>query len=106
MDEEHQFMYYDMEKPNHTPGPWKIDPFAEMTDEIAAIITDVNDVQVARVKHLHTKKEIANARLIAAAPELLFQVQQAKTILEVIDPENPAIQQIEKVIKKATNGKN
>lgn len=46
--------------------------------------------------------EEANVKLIAAAPELLFQVQQAKTILEVIDPENPAIQQMEIIIKKAT----
>lgn len=44
----------------------------------------------------------ANAKLIAAAPELLEQLEQAKIILEIIDPENPAIQQMESVIKKAT----
>jgi hypothetical protein len=31
-----------------------------------------------------------------------FQLEQAKVVIEIIDPENPAVKQIEEAIRKAT----
>ena len=44
----------------------------------------------------------SHAKLIASAPLLLANLEQAKVILEVIDSENPAIKQIEYAISQAT----
>jgi hypothetical protein len=58
----------------HTPGPWRID---EVEDLPLAVIQDDEDgTRICDVGWSHTKKadasgeQVANARLIAAAPEL------------------------------------
>lgn len=52
---------------NHTPGPWayRVDP--DLDDNI----TGPNAEQIARVYATDTEAGMANAALIAAAPELL-----------------------------------
>ncbi|GGD58701.1 hypothetical protein [Croceicoccus mobilis] len=55
----------------HTPGPWSLDE-NDIRDEAQAVLTDRFGGTVADVftGHRHGECE-ANARLIAAAPELL-----------------------------------
>lgn len=56
----------------HTPGPWKIDTFGNIHQIIADGETVVARVtsQAANQK-AETERTTANARLIAAAPEML-----------------------------------
>lgn len=60
-----------MSKLKHTPGPWKI---SFSSKEIASkYIIDNNGTIITAVKPAmnHTKNVLADARLIAAAPEML-----------------------------------
>jgi hypothetical protein len=59
----------------HTPGPWELNG-----DTITGKDTDLNRSPIATVSHFYRNREIdqANARLIAAAPELLEALEQAK----------------------------
>lgn len=54
----------------HTPGPWYRDGY---TDDVvgSAIIRDATGFQVALTRHWGINETEANARLIAAAPDLL-----------------------------------
>jgi hypothetical protein len=59
----------------HTPGPWNtmtVNPY-----RIAAYRTDSDNVELAYVK----SENISDARLIAAAPELLEALQALQPIL-------------------------
>ena len=51
----------------HTKGPWYV---KEPTNVICATLEGVNDIPIATVDTFQTEWK-ANARLIAAAPELL-----------------------------------
>lgn len=53
----------------HTPGPWLVKPAVEFADS-AAIVNDRNYC-IARLNRSQLLPELANARLIAAAPDLL-----------------------------------
>ena len=60
-----------MTKHNHTPGPWtwQLQPYSEPNDDDpCAEVSVVNSVGVCRV---------ADARLIAAAPDLLAACEKA-----------------------------
>jgi len=83
-------------KTKHTTGEWNA-----KDSEVYSLITG-NTIARCDIGGKDETTE-ANAKLIAAAPELFSQVQQAKVILEAIDPENPAIKQMEKVLIKATS---
>lgn len=113
----------------HTPGPWKYSITHPMSGDVWFVITD-NDGrgpimeiggdeqngQIAVAKYLITDpKEIeANARLIAAAPELLEACKQTQYKLidfihEIIENDmivplwvNNLKDEIDSVIKKAT----
>lgn len=111
-------------KVKFTPGPWKAETVSGVMNHLVYCrITSKNFEHPGGIAYTaiplkgktKKQKELAgiyntmgdqvaqwNAKLIAVAPDLLFQVQQAKTILEIIDPENPAIKQMDAVIKKAT----
>lgn len=63
----------------HTPGPWKI------AKEIQVQAGDITFEQ----RHIFGKtyEELdANARLIAAAPELLSQIERLVWVIEHLDP--------------------
>lgn len=64
----------------HTPGPWTIEPFDNFDKSIVirepGVAVDNDDVNHAEAA--------ANARLIAAAPDLLAALRECLT---VIDPE-------------------
>lgn len=55
-----------MSAPKHTPGPWRV------WDEVAAeVFPDLSGSRVAYCGSAADATHMANARLIAAAPELL-----------------------------------
>ncbi len=61
---------------NHTPGPWKA------TSRIRVALThDLPEIQFCAA-HEYKGPEVANARLIAAAPELLEALQQIREMTE------------------------
>ena len=70
-------------KSKHTPGPWRVDPESEEAYDIMAgerrivaqVLTQRDDATVATV----------NARLIAAAPELLEALEAAEKELQELD---------------------
>lgn len=53
----------------HTPGPWKAQPGENF-------VTDGRDIVICEMHRHHTDEQVkANARLIAAAPDLLVSLQ-------------------------------
>lgn len=64
------------EQPKHTPGPWRIDPVCRTlvvgTVDPMPIIADTESASAFDVE-----TDIANARLIAAAPEMLEALENA-----------------------------
>lgn len=78
----------------HTPGPWFIDGSIRKTD----LIVSNNDYQVAIcITHQNPESNKANARLIAAAPDLLFALQSALPDLQGL-----ALARAQDAINKAT----
>lgn len=65
----------------HTPGPWSVDPNApEYVTEDATGYQIANTVQG---DHMEPVSE-ANARLIAAAPELLDALERAQGVINAL----------------------
>lgn len=69
---------------NHTPGPWKID-FVH-SDDLAIVPVDGRFEVLARVTKKSYRSEmdaetIANAKLMAAAPQLLESVRSLLSVL-------------------------
>ncbi|HCF7628834.1 hypothetical protein MUB13_20905 [Pseudomonas aeruginosa] len=62
-----------MSKQSHTPGPWEIERYSDGLIQIVGNIRAVSDHEehVTTVVEAVTRGDEANARLIAAAPELL-----------------------------------
>jgi len=79
----------------HTPGPWVYS--FESVDPEWAVITTSGGVVIANVNDLHTQK--ANARLIAAAPDLLAALEEARPY--VPDHHGPIAHKIDTAIAKA-----
>jgi hypothetical protein len=77
-----------MGNPKHTPGPWRV--------EYDHICTDDLSVRICRTpepgRRASISQQDANARLIAAAPELLEwlkeSVEHAEKFIDADDPEN------------------
>lgn len=59
----------------HTPGPWKM-------GEDGEVLTDSPNEFLVAMSNIHRPQYEANARLIAAAPELLEALKDAKETLE------------------------
>lgn len=83
-----------MAKKKHTPGPWMRNP-AEKTEIMAP-----SDVMViCRVPSSLYQRE-ANARLIAAAPDLLSVLQDSVEILDVaIESREELIGEVDEVMR-------
>jgi len=68
--------------PRHAPGPWTVDKAQVLLGtQDGDEISDAMGNRVCEVSHLTTK--LANARLIAAAPELLEALQQCLQHIEL-----------------------
>ena len=63
----------------HTPGPWKTEALSY--GESAAKIRNANRHLIVGPRGFHEKNLEANARLIAAAPELLAALKEARDLL-------------------------
>lgn len=66
----------------HTPGPWG---FSKYAGRDYGIFPDDSGGELALVRGDHdNEQQLANARLIAAAPELLAALKDAAGILETL----------------------
>lgn len=73
----------DLRVVSHTPGPWHT-AFPCSSELLSRTIRDENDVRVADVGfgYEDQSREIANARLIAAAPDLLNALEVAEATIK------------------------
>jgi hypothetical protein len=90
----------------HTPGPWLLVEQGD-ANEYVIVTPDKKEWVVAfRLNPGYPvyTQEIANARLISVAPELLESLQQCVTAMKVVTSSAiiPFIERAEAVIKKAT----
>lgn len=69
----------------HTPGPWKFHEQGE-ANQFCLLTTNDNHWVIGLIQNgeLWTDEQKANARLIAAAPELLETLKQAQTKLQFL----------------------
>lgn len=90
----------------HTPGPWEVSP-----DNAGSqyTITGVGSLEkaptvayVVRAKHIASDTVQANARLIAAAPDLLAALQDILTIKDILGSGRQL--RVEAAVAKATGG--
>lgn len=102
----------------HTPAPWGISgnhvdsgniQIGSQKDYVAEIYPTPND-EVGKIPNL--EESLANAKLIAAAPELLEACRSAKRLLEdleaaevIISRDGKVYSEIVEAIKKATGEK-
>jgi hypothetical protein len=88
----------------HTPGPWRV--ALPPNDRIQSRIIYSAAGSVARAYN-NTKAAQANARLIAAAPELLAALQEARELVRLLasryshGPAEVAVDRIDAAIAKA-----
>lgn len=68
----------------HTPGPWN---YNEGTRDVIVSKNGYNDVLIAQLYKIGSQHE-ANARLIAAAPELLEACKAALEVLILTTPKS------------------
>jgi hypothetical protein len=80
----------------HTPGPWKAVTYSGEFDQ--PLVTS-NDGFIARLNSFSNRQHEANAKLIAAAPEMLEALQAVWDYLKLIKTDYPMV---ERAIKKAT----
>ena len=91
-----------MKNAKHTPGPWEVDQIDQSTIQIKAAGVIVAEVYSGSTFTRLSDEQQANARLIAAAPELLSALQQA---IAWMDGERTAIDALTNaraIITKAT----
>lgn len=95
-----------MSKTQHTPGPWNINHGANYLPSVSSSVTHTKICDIAGqdddagIKDFQNESE-ANARLIAAAPELLEALKEADIDLNSNQIET-ARKRIKEAIKKAT----
>lgn len=68
-----------MPKPKHTPGPWKVSDTIALQIESAVTKREICDWYV---NERTEQEDLANARLIAAAPEMLEALKLAYKSME------------------------
>lgn len=64
----------------HTPGPWAVS--CESVDDEWAVVTTPGGAVIANVNADH--RQDANARLIAAAPDLLAALKDARDTIHML----------------------
>lgn len=63
------------QKPTHTPGPWKAHNTAILSVGDPNCDSYCGDIRIAGIPDVLDPEQMANAQLIAAAPELLESLQ-------------------------------
>lgn len=96
-----------MSEQSHTPGPWEIERYSDGLIQIVGNVRAVSDHEehVTTVVEAVTRGDEANARLIAAAPELLEALRACVSRItdEVADAEFlDEVEQARAAIAKAT----
>jgi hypothetical protein len=82
----HGYRRADMSEAKHTPGPWEAaNPVRFMGTDFIPVVREGDDLHVCEV-YAHegdkiTEIEVANARLIAAAPDLLDALKMARSYI-------------------------
>ena len=79
----------------HTKGQWQVDSCNVRTTILS------NEKQVCNLFNVAEETE-ANAKLIAAAPELLETLSQVEAVIRYNDDVSYMLSTIQKVIEKAT----
>jgi len=88
----------------HTPGPWTARPSFSMDWDFAIETADVDIAHVLRLARHDEPRELAvglaNANVIAAAPELLAALKTLRFILEALDLD-PAAEDYTSILERA-----
>ena len=92
-----------MSAPKHTPGPWGYDGAYDvvMRDDVGAWIACVN------FEHVDEEQAVADAHLIAAAPEMLEALKRLRAVatqsldIDLIDGGLDALAEVDAAIAKA-----
>ena len=86
----------------HTTGPWNIRDDDE--DGVVSIVGS-SQIVIARVRTATVEPGDGNARLIAAAPDLLYALEEALHLIETLTPlEGSTVRIVRAAIAKATGG--
>ena len=93
-------------KEKFTPGPWEIQqlPDGEWTIKRPgkeALLSQIAWTCIPGQATFHEEEILANARLIAAAPEMLDILKWCKVAIEEDDPDHHMIATIKNIINKA-----
>lgn len=96
----------------HTPGPWDWSHREIPGGNYSTQVYDANGKEIAtiawypvRENNVTTTSRVANARLIAAAPDLLSATIQVEAILaQIIDQPSDTLNKLRAAIAKATGG--
>ena len=96
---------------NHTPGPWEVEPYSDESEEPINIVSEFKALPDGRksanwiaecILEDDVEENRRNARLIAAAPELLDALKEmVKDRIEDGYSEDPLVKMCEDAIKKA-----
>ena len=88
---------------NHTPGPWKTDG-SGMSVYSANTRLDFAPIVAAAVGNEKSLAQLrADAQLIAAAPDLLYALEEALHLIETLTPlEGSTVRIVRAAIAKAT----
>jgi len=94
-------------KTKHTPGPWSVTEHGWSqtgiyTDGVRIALIDIYDEATEENQDELEASTAANARLIAAAPDLLDALQEAKHMFAGEYPGHPTTERIFAAIEKAT----
>lgn len=95
-----------MSAQQHTPGPWTVPmPIMEGAGHpFTPIAATTLIAKVYSTSFGDHQQSIANATLMAAAPELLDMLRTARAALCMVDGNNLLINEINALITKATGG--
>ena len=84
----------------HTPGPWVVWAMEDGTDGITAAGADGILLTVARVHDQDVKRQGANARLIAAAPEMFEYLCNLARVWAMSQGENATLDILRTLLAK------